>query len=108
MAIDFSKMMDEFIISGSGSESSIKQIYDIIPTFSQEQIKVLSALRFFIVKYNLKDLQEIIDFILSYQTKNKSMSFWEHNSVKQMLKTSSLEELVKGVKPQIQHLEKEE
>lgn len=93
--IDFEKEFSGFV--GSGEGSAIKDIYSIIPSMSQEQLKIVSCLDYYIKKYDLQDLKEILEQYLSQLKINKNLSFVKSMNVKALLKAYTQEELIKGI-----------
>jgi hypothetical protein len=93
--IDFDKEFSSFCSSDS---SAIKDIYKIIPTLSNGQIKTLNMLRYYIEKYQLVELEKVLQDYLSTIKGNKNLNFFSSMTVKNLLKAYTLEELTKGIK----------
>ncbi|PNT90890.1 hypothetical protein CDQ83_13695 [Clostridium thermosuccinogenes] len=94
--IDFEQEFSKFVSSGEGS--AIKDIYNIIPSLSTSQIKILNALSYYIKKYDLQDLKELVEDYLKNVSKNKNLNFLSSMNVKNLLKAYTQEELIKGIK----------
>lgn len=106
MAVDFQKEFDDFFAGGSHT-SAVKEVYNIIPTLSQEQQKIVALLEFYIHKWRLNDLRIFLDTILRNQERNKNLNFFQNQLTKQLLKTYSMEEMVRGIKPTVTHQEEQ-
>jgi len=102
--IDLSQMFDEFTAQGN-NKSNIKEVYDIIPNFSQTQIHVISTLNYMIKKYELDELKQFIDTYEKLQSTNKNLGFFQGQLAKSMLKSYTNEELIRGIKPTVSHIE---
>ena len=107
-AIDYDKLFDNFMTPSSESTNSIKQVYDIIPTLKQEQIKIILFLNYYIARYDLADVKAVIESYLQIQSKNKNLGYFDKQSASQLLKAYTMEELVKGIKPNISHVEEQD
>ena len=97
-AIDFEQEFANFVNSGSGN--AIKDIYEIIPTLSSNQIKLINTLMYYADKYDLELVRKQVENFLKYSTKNKNLSFLSSMNMKNLLKAYTQEELVKGIKIQ--------
>ncbi|NDL67707.1 hypothetical protein [Anaerotalea alkaliphila] len=104
--LDFSKMFDDFSATNDGG-NAVKLVYEIIPTFSQDQLEILATLNYMIRRYDLKDLEEFKAVVEYNQKRNKNLDFLQHGAIKSMLKALTMEELVKGIKPQVMHQQDE-
>lgn len=107
MNLDFTKMFDEFFANGSGS-SAVREVYDIMPTFNQEQLNIIAAAQYYINKYDLQDFQVYMQSIMQLQAKNKNLSFFDKQSTKSLLRAYTVDELLGRVKPSIQHVEEQQ
>lgn len=94
--IDFEQEFARFV--GGSEGSAIKDIYSIIPTLSNSQIKVINTLNYYIKKYDLEELREVLQEYLITISKNKNLGFIQSNVVKNFLKAYTQEELIKGIK----------
>ena len=65
MAIDFQQALDDFSIGGSTSDP-ISAIYDIIPTYSMYQQKLLFVVKYFVAKYQLDDIDASIAIVMIF------------------------------------------
>lgn len=96
--VDFEKEFSEFV--NTGASSSITDIYKIIPTLTNDQIQVVLALRYFINKYDLKPVEGFLyDYMKNMKT-NKNLGFLNNMQLKQLLKSYTQEELIRGIKIQ--------
>lgn len=96
MAIDFEQEFSKFVSGGDGS--AIRDIYNIIPTLNNGQIKIINTLNYYIKKYDLPELQEVINEYLLTIAKNKNLNFMSSMNVRNLLKAYTQEELIKGIK----------
>lgn len=96
MNIDFEQEFAKFV--SGGESSAIKDIYAIIPALSNSQIKTINALNYYIKKYDLPDLREVLEEYLKTISKNKNLNFMSSMNVKNLLKAYTQEELIKGIK----------
>jgi hypothetical protein len=94
--VDFDKEFSLFC--NDNQSSAIKDIYAIIPTLDNSQIRVINALNFYINKYDLQDLKQLIDQYLDFIKKNKNLNFIRSMNVKNLLRAYTQEELVRGIK----------
>lgn len=93
--VDFDKEFSSF--TGSGAGSAITDIYKIIPSLSNGQIKILNALKYYIDKYQLSELSDFIRDFTHYMSENKNLSFMSSMNAKNLLKAYTIEDLQKGV-----------
>lgn len=98
MAIDFDKEFSSFVEGGEGS--SIRDIYSIIPSLTQSQIRILSEMEFFAEKYNLLDIKAFMKRYIDNISKNKNLSFLSSMNMKSLLKAYTQDELIRGIKVQ--------
>lgn len=98
MALDFEKEFSSFVNASGGS--AIKEIYSIIPSLNQKQMQIVHLLKFYIKKYDLKDLDEFLNSYLSSLKSNKNLNFLSSMNMKALLKSYTLEEMTKGIKIQ--------
>lgn len=98
MAIDFEMEFSNFVSAADGS--AIKDIYAIIPTLSNTQIKIVNALNFYIKKYDLPDVKELLEDYLKSIKVNKNLNFVKSMNIRNLLKAYTQEELIKGIKVQ--------
>ena len=107
MNLDFAKMFDEFF-TGGDSTSAVKEVYNIIPTFRQEQLNILAAYWYYAEKYDLEHIREFIKHIIQLQEENKNLSFFQTSTASKLLKAYTLEDMMGRVKPQISHVEEQQ
>ncbi len=107
MNIDFAKMFDEFF-TGSEPNSAVREVYNIIPTFTQEQLNIICAYMYFAEKYDLQHIRDFIDQVIKLQSENKNLSFFQNNVAGKLLKAYTLEEMMGRVKPQVAHVEEQQ
>jgi hypothetical protein len=96
MNIDFEQEFSKFV--SGGDSSAIKDIYAIIPAMSNTQIKIINTLNYYIKKYDLMDLKEVLEDYLRSIVKNKNLNLMSSMNVKNLLKAYTQEELIKGIK----------
>lgn len=94
--LDFDEMFSSFVSGGEGS--AIKDIYNIIPSLSPEQIQIINTLSYYADKWNLSETKAFIDSYLNSVKVNKSLGFIKSNQVKSLLKAYTQDELIRGVK----------
>lgn len=97
-AIDFEQEFANFVNSNNGN--AIKDIYDIIPTLSSSQIKIINSLMYYADKYDMNLLRQQVEHFIRFTAKNKNLSFLSSMNMKNLLKAYTQEELVKGIKIQ--------
>ncbi|NTV91480.1 MAG: hypothetical protein HGA22_14160 [Clostridiales bacterium] len=97
-AIDFEKEFAEFV--GGGNGNAIRDIYDIIPTLNNGQIRIINTLQYYADKYDLDILSRQVENFLRYAKGNKNLSFLSSMNMRNLLKAHTQEELVKGIKIQ--------
>jgi hypothetical protein len=97
--VDFEKEMADFVGSSQGG-SPIKEIYKIIPTLNNQQIRVLMCLRYYIRKYSpeLDPLSSFIQDYLQNMGKNKNLGFLQSNQLRSLLKAYTQDEMLRGIK----------
>lgn len=96
MKIDFDAEFEKFM--GTGQSSAIKDIYEIIPYLSQEQLETINVLKFYSERYELEDIKQFIELYLVSMKSNKNLSFLSSMNMKSLMKAYTMEELVKGIK----------
>lgn len=94
--IDYDKEFSSFVTGGEGS--AIKDIYNIIPSLSPEQMQVINTLKFYSGKWALPGINKFVDSYLSSVKENKSLGFVKSNQAKSLLKAYTQDELIRGVK----------
>ena len=98
--IDFDVEFEKFVTTGNGS--AIKDIYTIIPSLNNEQMKIVHALMFYIKRYELDDLKVYLERFLLDLGKNKNLGFLSSMNMKNLLKAYTMEEYMKGIKANVQ------
>ncbi|NMB98227.1 MAG: hypothetical protein GYA02_16740 [Clostridiaceae bacterium] len=93
---DFEEQFAKFVNNGQGS--AIKDIYEIIPSLNNEQIRIINALNYYVKKYDLVEVREMIGEYKKAIIKNKNLGFLSSMNMKNLLKAYTQEELVKGIK----------
>lgn len=96
MELDFDKEFNEFVSSGDGS--AIKDIYEIIPSISQEQMQIVHTLEYYIEKWNLSELKKFLGEYKKTSSKNKNLGFLSSMNMKSLLKAYTQDELIRGIK----------
>lgn len=94
--IDYDKEFSNFVTGGEGS--AIKDIYNIIPSLSPEQIQVVNTLKYYSGKWCLAGIDKFVDSYLLSVKENKSLGFVKSNQAKSLLKAYTQDELIRGVK----------
>jgi hypothetical protein len=93
--LDFDKEFQDFMSVGEGS--AITDIYKIIPALTNEQMKIVNTLNFYIARYELIDLKGFLEDYLRSQSKNKDLGFTKSMNMKALLRAYTMEEHMKGV-----------
>lgn len=101
--IDFEKEFEQFVTDDSGS--AIRDIYTIIPSMNQQQLKIISTLKYYANKYNNKELLEFINDYLINMKKNKNLGFLSSMNMKSLLKAYTADEMIRGIKASVNHME---
>jgi hypothetical protein len=96
MNIDFEQEFAKFV--SGGDSSAIQDIYAIIPALNNTQIKIVNTLNYYIKKYDLPDLKEVLVDYLKSVGKNNNLNLMSSMNVKNLLKAYTQEELIKGIK----------
>ncbi|NLK93378.1 MAG: hypothetical protein GX273_09710 [Bacteroidales bacterium] len=94
--LDFEEQFSKFVNNGQGS--AIKDIYEIIPSLNNEQIRIINALNYYVKKYDLIEVSEMLKEYTKFIIKNKNLGFLSSMNMKNLLKAYTQEELVKGIK----------
>lgn len=94
--LDFDDMFSSFVTGGEGS--AIKDIYNIIPSLSPEQMQVINTLNYYADKWELSEIRAFVDSYLKSVNKNKPLGFVKSNQAKALLKAYTQDELIRGVK----------
>lgn len=95
---DLSKMFDGMstTVSGNG-DNPIKAIYDIIPTYDPEQQKILFQLQFFIDKWGLTHVEDMISNFTGLMRDNKNLSFFGTKTLQNLLSAYTQTDLIRGI-----------
>lgn len=99
--IDYNTIFDNFM--GSAKGSAIQDIYNIIPTLSAEQIKILNSLEMFAVKYNLPEVRSFVECYKKDKGNNRNLGFVNSMNVQNLLRAYTTDELIRGIKIQAQN-----
>lgn len=94
--LDFDDMFSSFVSGGEGS--AIRDIYNIIPSLSPEQMQVINTLNYYADKWELSETRAFVDSYLKSVKDNKSLGFVKSNQAKALLKAYTQDELIRGVK----------
>lgn len=97
MAIDFQQALDDFSIGGQSSDP-ISAIYDIIPTYSMYQQKLLFVVRYFVAKYELDDIEALLNEMNKLYCKNKNLGMLQTRSLQNLLSSYTQNEMIRGIK----------
>lgn len=95
--LDLSKMFDSMSTDIGGDSNPIQTIYDIIPTYDSEQQKMLFTLQFFINKWELTSLENMIKEFTALMQKNKNLSFFGSKNLQSMLSAYTQADLIRGI-----------
>ena len=95
--LDLSKMFDSMSTSVSGGDNPIQAIYDIIPTYDPEQQKMLFMLQFFIDKWELEHVGQMIANFTQLMKDNKNLSFFGSKNLQNMLSAYTQTDLIRGI-----------
>lgn len=99
--LDYNNIFDNFM--GSGQGSAIQDIYNIIPTLSDEQIQILNSLEMFAAKYDLKEVHTFVSAYKIDKSKNRNLGFVNSMNVQNLLRAYTTDELIRGIKIQAQN-----
>lgn len=94
---DFDKDFEAFVTTGNGN-TAIKDIYEVIPAMSEEQMKTVNTLLYYCTKWGLTDVE---NFIIEYCKKtkeNKNLGFLSSLNMKNLLKAYTQDELIRGIR----------
>ena len=94
--VDFDKEFQDFMTVG-GEGSAITDIYKIIPALTNDQMKIVNTLNFYIKRYELDDLKQFVEDYLRSQKNNKDLGFTKSMNMKSLLKAYTMEEHLKGI-----------
>jgi len=97
--LDFDKEFESFIAGGQTS-SAIKEIHQIIPCMTKEQMKLYSMLRYYAAKWQLDDLINYLDTYKEMMQTNKNLGMLSSFNMKNLLKAYTQDELIRGIKVQ--------
>jgi hypothetical protein len=101
--LDFDRDFQSFVAGQQGS--AIKEIYEIIPSLSQEQMQIFNSLIYFCDKWGLGDLQSYLDAYRQMMLKNKNLGALASFNMKNLLKAYTQEELIRGIKVSTNRME---
>ena len=94
--IDFQEVLDNMSVSGE-PQDPIQSIYKIIPNFDSVQLDSIFKINYFIVKWGLDDLKQMLMDIIALMKDNKSLGFMISKTLKDLLAAYTQNELVRGV-----------
>lgn len=100
MALDFQAALESFSNQVTGGGDPISSIYNIIPTYSGRQQKLLFLLSYFIAKWDLDDINSLLVEVKKIASSNKNLGMIQQQSLKSLLAAYTQNELVRGVKVQ--------
>lgn len=95
--IDFQAAFDSFG-AGSNSGNPIQAVYNIIPKYDSFQLKQLFIIKYFVAKWQLDDVQALLDDMDRRQDNNRNLSFINSQNLKSLLAAYTQSELVRGIK----------
>lgn len=94
---DFSKMMESMSKSVDDGSNPIKAIYDIMPTYEPEQQQMLFVLQYFIDKWDLTHLKEMLDNNYLLMKNNKNLGFFGSKTLQNFLASYTQTDLIRGI-----------
>lgn len=100
MALDFQKMLDEFANNTGGQTNPIREIYNIIPTYTPRQQKLLFIVKHFVDKWDLDDIAYVLREMAQTYASNKNLGMIEKRTLHDLLAAYTQEDLIRGVKVQ--------
>lgn len=95
--LDLSKMFDSMSTSVNNDSNPIQAIYDIIPTYDPVQQKMLFQLQFFIDKWELTHISNMIANFTLLMKENKNLGFFGSRSLQNMLSAYTQTDLIRGI-----------
>lgn len=97
MAIDFQAALDQFSAGGDSSDP-ISAIYNIIPTYTLPQQRMLMLVSYFVAKWDLDDIRALLAEMKVIYNKNKNLGMLQQNSLKALLASYTQNEMIRGIK----------
>lgn len=92
---DFDLIFNQFTSSANG-QSGIKEVYNIMPFMTDEQIQIYNNAMLYINRYEVTELKTYIDNIIMMKKENRNLGFMP--SVKNFMKYATLDEKVRNIK----------
>lgn len=106
--IDLTDAFEEFFVGGGENTNSVREVYNIIPTFNQEQLNIITAYSYYAEKYDLDHIRKFLDSVMKLQGQNKNLSFFDKQSANRLLRAYTVDELLGRIKPSISHVDEQE
>lgn len=100
MAIDFQAALDSFSQSSMQGSDPIASIYNILPTYSPKQQRMLVVMRYFIARWDLDDIQEALEQMQKTISTNKNLGLLQQKSLESLLSAYTQNEMIRGIKVQ--------
>lgn len=100
MALDFQAMLDDFASTTSNGGDPIRAIYNIIPTYTRNQQKLLFIVKHFMYKWKLDDIEYVLNEMQKTYASNKNLGLIEKSTLQSLLAAYTQEDLIRGVKVQ--------
>ena len=100
MALDFQQMLDDFASTAGASTNPIREIYNIIPTYTPRQQKLLFIVKHFVNKWELDDIRYVLTEMNKIYLSNKNLGMIEKRTLHDLLAAYTQEDLIRGVKVQ--------
>ena len=97
MAIDFQAVLDS-MTAGNVSNDPIRSIYEILPTYDNEQQHLLFQAFYFIEKYDLSDMRAMFDSFGAVMSKNKNLGLLSSKVLQNLLSAYTQNEYLRGIK----------
>lgn len=97
MAIDFQQILDN-MSAGNVSNDPIRTIYEILPTYDNEQQHLLFQAYYFIEKYDLSDMRAMFDSFASVMASNKNLGLLSSKVLQNLLSAYTQNEYLRGIK----------
>lgn len=100
MAIDFQAMLDDFANTAGAQTNPIREIYNIIPTYTPRQQRFLFIVKHFVEKWDLEDIRYVLREMNKTYLSNKNLGMIEKRTLHDLLAAYTQEDLIRGVKVQ--------
>lgn len=100
--IDIQQALDNFSSNGgSNTNDAITAIYNILPSYTAKQQKLLFLVSYYINKWELDDIEKLINECKAMKNKNKNLGMLQQQSLKSLLSAYTQNEMIRGIKPSV-------